>query len=108
MLSNRTRHPSQLERALYLLYFIITSSMTVWYDPIRDRSSQNRFRVKFRRRPLLYHTVIIDYEQLLFFLLSLSSRAKDIAIPRLGFRAPAFAMSFPQLDELKRKNRDCS
>ena len=27
---------------------------------------------------------------------------------RANFRAPAFAMSFPRLDELERKNRDCS
>ena len=73
---------------------------------------------------------IQDYEQSLFFLLSSSSCGKGIVkagvrklgrektrtilspsslvFPRPSFRVPAFAMSFPRLDELKRKNRDCS
>ena len=33
---------------------------------------------------------------------------RSLVFPRLGFRASVFAMSFPRLDELKRKNRDCS
>ena len=57
---------------------------------------------------------LLGYEQSLFFPLEfveprnagsrkpISRRGKII-----GFRAPAFAMSFPRLDELKRKDRDC-
>ena len=36
-----------------------------------------------------------------------SQRAETV-YPRPSFRAPAFAMSFPRLDELKRKIRNCS
>ena len=42
---------------------------------------------------------LLGYEQSYFFLFPISRRGKII-----GFRAPAFAMFFPRLDELKRKH----
>ena len=60
----------------------------------------------------------VDCEQSLFFLLSSSSRGKTSRKPARGilgkekqekrFPRAGFRDVFPRLDELKRKNRDCS
>ena len=53
----------------------------------------------------------LDCEQSLFFLLSSSSRGKTLRTPARGHLycySLGFRDVFPRLDELKRKNRDCS
>ena len=62
---------------------------------------------------LVKHQTFIDYEQSLLFLLRSRKRhresrraetgKKPLVFPRPSFRAPAFAMSSPRLDELKRE-----